>query len=244
MEKIDVVYKLGIGSKFEDLELRYSLRSLQNLPYIGNVFIIGNKPLWVKNIIHIPHIDCYTNNKDGNLLSKLLLACYDERLSKRFIHFSDDQVILKKTPIEIFERPTIENRHINFTGLQRLNRWQSRLKRTINVLKERGYKWNCYEGHIPYMLSKDLFSKTILQYDYGYDIGYCGNTLYFNSINAAGIENSQSVLIRIQKPYESVNELEKEVQNQYFLNYTESASNQHLFLFLRKLFPEKSKYEE
>lgn len=71
---IDVVYKLGNGSRFDDAELRYSLRSLSNFRDLGKIYVVGKKPAWIKNVIHIPAGDPYKSNKDANIINKIILA--------------------------------------------------------------------------------------------------------------------------------------------------------------------------
>ena len=53
LEQLDIVYVFHTDSG-DDSELKYSLRSLENLPH-RRVFIIGDKPSFeVKNLIYIP----------------------------------------------------------------------------------------------------------------------------------------------------------------------------------------------
>lgn len=243
---IDVIYKLGVGSKFEDKELRYSLRSLSNFKDLGNVFIIGHQPNWINydHIIHIQAQDCYLSNKDANLINKIILACLDNRLSDQFLHFSDDQVLLQQVDKVFFERPLVDNSHIsNITGPgKKLNRWQQRLQNTVNKLKERGYQYNCYEAHIPYLIDKNKYPGVLFRYDYGFDRGYCGNTLYFNTTKAHGKDKRECDVARIEKQH-SLEQLIKFCDNKLIFNYTDGAINQDLFVFLQKQFPNKSKYE-
>ena len=80
--KIDVVYKLGLNPDWGNYEeLRHSLRSLCNFENLGNVFIVGQKPDWIQEVIHIPALDSYKRNKDANLINKLILACSNPLLS-------------------------------------------------------------------------------------------------------------------------------------------------------------------
>ena len=51
---IDILYIKGAKSPNNDDELRYSLRSLKFVRDKGRVFITGNRPDFVQNIIHIP----------------------------------------------------------------------------------------------------------------------------------------------------------------------------------------------
>ncbi len=44
IEKIDLVYILGKGSKWSDNEIRFSLRSIEKYFDYRKIFIIGEKP--------------------------------------------------------------------------------------------------------------------------------------------------------------------------------------------------------
>jgi hypothetical protein len=248
---IDVVYTLGTESKCEDLELRYSLRSLSLFKDLGKVFIVGHLPKWIKRdtVIHIPAFDPYLANKDANLISKLILACFDERLSEDFLWFSDDQVLLRECDVNLFQTPLIDNIHLRrlIVPGARLNRWLTRLKRSKEILIERGYKYDCYESHTPYLLNKKLYPKILLSYDYGSAEGYLGNTLYFNTLfdtlDMSGIENTEQRLMKLEVEHSSVQEIELKRNSKFFLNYTDRAINKNLFVFLETLFPETSIFE-
>lgn len=85
---MDVVYYVKPGERNE--ELRYSLRSLDNLPH-DRVWIVGHKPAWVRGVEFIrgnryrAPMRCAVDN--------LLLAC--ERLDvEEFVVFNDDFYVM------------------------------------------------------------------------------------------------------------------------------------------------------
>ena len=119
----------------------------------------------------------------------------------------------------------------------------TKLKPTKKVLIERGFQYNCYESHTPYLLNKNAYPKVLLQYDYGAELGYCSNTLYFNSRSISGIEATEQRLIKLEVEYSSADEIETLRGDKFFLNYTDRAINKNLFVFLETLFPETSKFE-
>lgn len=92
---MDVVYILGTGSEANDIEIRYSLRSLEkNMLDLGKVFIVGVCPSFLKNIIHIPILDSYPK-KWQNAYLKISTACFDARVSDDFLLMNDDFFILE-----------------------------------------------------------------------------------------------------------------------------------------------------
>lgn len=241
--KTDVVYKLGSGSLYNNKELLYSLRSLSNFKDLGNVYIIGFKPNWIKNVIHIPAIDVLTSNKDGNLIFKLLMACYQPDITESFLNMSDDQIFLKECCLEDFKNPFYNNNLYEFRKDKRLNRWQNRLQATQAVLQAKGLSFNCFESHIPTLLNKQLYIRAIAQYDYVNGRGLCGNTLYFNTLGIKGREIDDSVSL-MNPALPTVEAIEKVCEKGKFFNYTENSVNNQLFEFLDKKFPLKSLYEE
>lgn len=91
-KEMDVVYVLGSGSKWQDNELRYSLRSLQYVPH-RNVVIVGERPEWLQNIIHIKVDDTFAavhGGKFKNVIRKTIAACKDARVSDSFVLMNDD----------------------------------------------------------------------------------------------------------------------------------------------------------
>ncbi len=240
--KIDVVYKLGSGSLYDNKELRYSLRSLSNFKDIGKVYVVGFKPDWIQNIIHIPAVDVLTENKDGNLIFKLLMACYHPDITEVFLNMSDDQMFLKECSVDDFKLPYYNNKLYDFIPNKRLNRWQNRIQNTQFTLQSKGLSSDCYEAHIPTLLNRQLYIRAVSQYDYVTGKGLCGNTLYFNTLQIKGKEVDSSISL-MNPPLQSVHDIEKVCENGLFFNYTENSINQTLFDFLEKKFPTKSQYE-
>ncbi len=99
MNKPDVFYPV-IEAADDNIELRYSLRSLENTPH-GDVYIIGHKPLWVQNVVHIPFVDKKTvgSNSQINIARKEVIMC-ECSTSEDIIVMSDDVFILEKGDVD------------------------------------------------------------------------------------------------------------------------------------------------
>lgn len=90
MKPPDVVYVVRAGESNE--ELRYSLRSLRNLPH-GKVWISGYMPKWVTGVEHIP-----TQPKPGGHVhakGNLRAACEHPDVSESFVYMNDDFFIME-----------------------------------------------------------------------------------------------------------------------------------------------------
>ena len=61
------------------------------------------------------------------------------------------------------------------------SRWRDRMKSTAEVLKSRGHSLHHFDSHVPQLMNKHKFIEEMESYDYESGIGYCVNTLYFNS---------------------------------------------------------------
>src|SRR5688572_13246658 len=87
----DIVYVCRPGDDNE--ELRYSLRSLRNLPH-GRVFVAGYCPVWVSSEVEripVPRM----SDKHTHALASLVAAMNDERVSDPFVMFNDDFYIMR-----------------------------------------------------------------------------------------------------------------------------------------------------
>jgi len=81
---MDVVYVVGAGGSDE---LRYSLRSLVNLPH-DQVWIAGVLPDWVTGVRHIPVAQ--RGNRWANAAAAWLAACNEPEVSDPFVYMNDD----------------------------------------------------------------------------------------------------------------------------------------------------------
>ena len=158
---MDILYTLSKG--YDGEELRYSLRSLQNLPH-DKVFIVGGKPpAWVKNVIHIPTEQ--TGTKWQNVPRNLKIACQDTRLSANFIYFNDDFFVMQK-----IKTPSKELNLHNGT-MQDMIIWATKNGRgetyyikgaveTCDFMCFAGVPEPlCYELHVPIVFNKKKFLK-------------------------------------------------------------------------------------
>lgn len=91
-EPFNFVWVLGSGSKWQDNEIRYSIRSVLKFHPDANILIIGERPKWFRGLRHtfVPDAsDCpYVNQ-----WHKLEKAC---ELFEEFIYMDDDFYLLRQ----------------------------------------------------------------------------------------------------------------------------------------------------
>jgi hypothetical protein len=145
---MDIVYVLK-ESVMDNIELRYSLRSLKNVPH-RNVYIFWYKPSWVQNVIHIPIADDLPS-KFQNVRRKFRMICDDKNISENFVLMHDDFYIIK--PIRKIE---YHSRWLLIDYLRELKRkiWSTRFYKALRWAYLKFPRWDCFSIHCPIIFNK------------------------------------------------------------------------------------------
>lgn len=260
MQKMDVVYPITEIAKGPDhLELRYSLRSLDRQPWARNVFLVGHKPSWIKgDVFHISFRDQWNPIafKDKNIIKKMLRACADERISDIFVANSDDQYWLKEVSPEDMLIPPREhppqmdmerqkNPRIYPNRIFR-NRWVKRQYETVEYLKKRGRSDICFDGHVPYLIDKNLYFRTMAKLPWemgeGFLIVVYHGWNWKEIANGFRIEDRDGVLVRIKADIPK-EEIAKRTEKALFMNHNNKGLGQGMKDFLQERFPNPSRWE-
>lgn len=149
---MDALYVIGKSSQYNNLELRLSLRSLeQNAKGLESVFIVGEKPDWIKNVVYLPVDDVYT--RENNVFRKILTAC-DYDISENFFFMNDDFFIMK--PIDMENYPYFVNGEV--VGIKNPSRYQEIQNKTLVELQSKGItRVMDYRVHCPIIFNKQKF---------------------------------------------------------------------------------------
>lgn len=244
--KVDVVYVLGTGSKWNNTEIRFSLRSLEkNLINFGKVFVVGECPDFLQNVIHIPASDIFNPqvNADGNIINKVLAACADERLSDNFLFINDDHMVIK--PIEAAAVPPLHKGDMRtyLPDFWKVNFWRKRLKRTMDELKRQGLTTFHFDCHTPIVFNKKQFQEAMQQFAWQTDIGFTMKSLYGNIVYA---ENN--VLLTDQKRtiFQSLTlkPIAERLAIPTFMSFNDDGLNNSLKWWLIDNFRSRSQFEK
>jgi hypothetical protein len=242
---MDVVYPLAsgrhgrkkLGSRWDNNELRYSLRSIeQYFPNLDQVVIVTEiLPDWLQNVVHIYAKDTHRRNKDANLIDKVLLAC-KAGVSIMFVRMSDDQCLLKKwNGMGIWHMGD----RANFQE-ENQNKWWKRFANTCRHLEAHGHPTYFYDCHCPIFVHRDRFIRIAEEADYRSPPGMCINTLYCNSVQIPREQmNGQKVVVKRR-----MEDIQRETEGKLFLGYSDVSTNKGLKKFLEERFPEKSRFEK
>lgn len=240
---MDVVYLVKNDPENDSNELRYSLRSLKNIPH-DNVFIVGEKPEWVKNVTYIPvHQTAY---KARNVTMNLRAAVMCDAISDEFILMNDDFFIMKQMP----SIPPLYFGRMQDVIAQYEKRYPegteyiATMKKLNEVLIAKGFEDPLnYELHVPMVLKR---SNMQILYDKEPGTYYQLRSYYGNYFSIGG-DMAPDVKIFIDPRHNSP-EYQKDplgyMQKQQFLSSTGGAYKRGLAGdFIRAAFPEKSPYE-
>src|SRR4051812_29778761 len=92
---INIMFPVGPGSLWDDIELRYSLRSIEkHISGVKDIWIVGVLPSFVKNVRYISFPDEH-KCKETNIYRKVLRACQESDITDDFLFFNDDHFMLQ-----------------------------------------------------------------------------------------------------------------------------------------------------
>lgn len=239
--KIDILIPLGTGSKWDNNELRYALRSIEEnvLDEIGNVYIVGDKPDWIKNIIHIPCEDTHTIGKlrNQNILNKILYGIENSDITNDFIFTNDDFFILKKMYINNLPNyydTNLENYRDLIPNVNPI--YLRAIIRTMEYLKFRNLPTVHYDLHNPIIYNKFRFKEIFENIDEEVVI----QSIYANSVT----ENKEYLSdnkIFLPLP---LHEIEEQNKGQPFFSISDKALNENMKTYITNKFKNKTKYEQ
>jgi hypothetical protein len=222
---MDIVYILGIGSSWENNEIRFSLRSIEkNISDLGNVFVIGERPPWLKNVFHIPAIDPY-KTKWKNGAHKISIACREEKISEDFLLMNDDFFIVQK--IKASDYP------FYYDGML-----SKVVKSTAHYIKNKKSSLHKFAIHRPFPINKKKFlALPPMPY---HEEGFSVRDFYGNYYGEKGTPSRDPLLspLKAKKDYDAIAEKYSD-----FSIFTATARSPLFQKWIKEQFPEPSRYE-
>jgi len=216
---MDVLYYIGSGSHHHNDELRYSLRSLQvHCKDVDKVFIVGNKPTFLKNVEYI-----WVEDKDQwwkNAFEKTK-AAIKAGISDEFLLMNDDFFMLSD-----FKAANYPFYHKGDMPLTAKNKYQEVIVNTRKILEKQKKPFKHYGVHCPIRINKEKY----LSLETYFNEPVSARCLYGN-LFCKGIKTIDNKGLKIkrskQKCYSSADWIDEDV-----------------FEDLKKMFPKPSKWEE
>ena len=191
--KHDLVYVLGKGSKFNNMEIKISITSMLKFcnHWIGNIYVVGENPEIRNPIVkHVYAPDISKGNKDANIISKILAAIRKiPKLTDNFLFCSDDILVTKRSdwedfsPRYVFEYKQEDQFREELKAESKDNKWDMLLLKTLDRFV--GYREHIYfyEPHIFAPINKKYFKEMCRQIDYTNQRNVIVMSLWFNWLN-------------------------------------------------------------
>lgn len=181
MTQPDIVYVVRPGP---NEELRYSLRSLSNLPH-GRVWIFGAAPSWVTGV------EVVTVNKrpggHGAAKANLKAACQHPDVSETFIYFNDDFFVMQPhDSLPVMHRGLVAE---VIDSKKMVNSYTRASRQTLELLKKQGIAQPLmYDLHAPLTVTKAGMLEALT---------LCPSVMYqertlFGNLNAVGGEKRRN----------------------------------------------------
>lgn len=149
----DILIPLGNGSGWQNNELRYALRTIEQYGSgFDRLFIVGEKPDFLKNFIHIPYKEAY--GPALNTLCKILHAFEKSDISDNVIFTYDDNYLIK--PVNLSEYPTYWRRELSDKPLRDGSYWTG-LAHTKKILDGLNKPCKDFSVHCPIILNRQKF---------------------------------------------------------------------------------------
>jgi hypothetical protein len=238
---IDIVYALGTGSTWDNNELRYSLRSIEkHLKNYNRVFIIGECPGWIQNVIHIPHSD--GDGHERNIMNKIKRACQIEDISDFFMFLNDDHFFLQD--MNAMSYPYFYNTSlVNKIAARRDDYYRKVLYYTWCAFRdETSYN---FDIHCPILYNKHKFPEVMNYYDWD-KYEFVIKSLYCNHLGIEGVQMEDCKIGGRMASWQ----LEKKIKDRHIFSIGDKCLQPYpgeqessVKTLLRELFPNKSKYE-
>jgi len=237
MTRMDVVYILGNGSKHGDIELRYSLRSLEKYVPFRKVFIVGERPDFLNGkAVHIPNSPGHSN-KARNIMENVLAACNHPDLSDDFLFVNDDYFFTG--PLDPETYPFYYKCDLKQTAKIQHNDYRKHVVPTIRALEEYDLLTLNFDTHFPIRYNKDLMRQVIPLYNWERPHGFVLKSLYCNTIGVPGQFRLDCKFYKPAKP-----DFWKQVATeQEVFSIADACLNNYLKAYLKEAHPDKSRFE-
>lgn len=229
--KADIVIPYR-NSENDDEELRYALRSIDKYYEHDRIFIVGQKPKWLKNVEFIPCEDF--PQRESSIVNKILLAC-ENGVSEKFVRWDDDHFALQ--PIE----------EIKYWYKNNLKEWSEYktvrgfYKDTVlNTISKFG-EGNYFDIHVPIVFEREKFKETMSfirteRPEILCKTSYC----YLNKIE--GEEFAWKDLVIMSRDWVRW-VIKRHIEGRMFFSVGKDGMSVDMHTVLNSLYPKKSKYE-
>lgn len=218
----DFVYILGSGSKYNDLEIKYSLMSVQRfVRNVRRIYVVGDIPRRPVDV-DFAHLraDDLSDNKSANARNKLLKFAKHETALNDFVLMNDDFFFCREVDADAI-KPTASGTlqmHIESREGQASNYYKA-LVNTDAALKALKYPTRDFETHVPMPMERDKFVHLVKNVDWSKRPCPLFRSMYGNMF---GIAAERLMDLKIQEPLPE-DEIRRRIGNRAFFSIGDGA---------------------
>lgn len=237
---------LGTGSKHNNVELMYSLRSIEkNCTGYDRVFLVGQRPDWVTNVEYYYCDDPY-GCSHKNMMHKILYACKNTNISNDFVMQADDHFYVK--PYDFRDiKPYIRG---ELPSEYPKGSYMSDYKRSIldtrKWLESHGYPYMNGSCHCGMPFKKDLFLEIedeMLKPAFDHPYGLESSSIMAAALNKhLGIPYEYKKDVKV-KYFTNEENLKEKIGDSFCFSIYDMAFVYGIRNILQKWFPDKSRFE-
>lgn len=234
---LDLVYVLGSGSIHKNIELRYSLKSVERfMTGYRNIYVVGEHPGFEGNFIHIPYPD-EGRNKQDNIKRKLVAACQHPDISESFVMMNDDYFLLKEVDASQMPFYYHGNVAMAFRRKRKQGHYKRALQNTINELSFRDLPLRYFDVHAPMIINKYRFLEIINSFNWNERDGYVIKSVYANSLKIEGTPYDDC---NVNIVCESRPQIVEMIGSRFMFSIGDSGLNEPMLAFLAELYSDVS----
>lgn len=252
---MDIVYIVGNGSRWNNNELRYSLRSIEkNGIGLGRVFLVGTAPSFISDeVTVIPFEDDPGAAPAENVFHKMLFAMESGLLPEQFLVSSDDHFAI--TPADFAHWPLhYKGTHLPSSkdmGNRALGgkQYVSAIANTNDLLARFGYHTYYFEGHANKLYTMEAYRWLCRQGIICDAAEYAGG-VSLNTPMAMAIHHLHPDYPCVKRKdlkvrqFSSRSDLETILQGTNMFSIGDEAISCGIGSFLQEMFPNPSKFEK
>ncbi len=236
---VDIIYPIGKGSKWNNNELKYSLRSLEKHgKSLGRVFITGDCPDFLSDeIVHTPCEDSYSYGVI-NTNEKILHTLRSHDVSDNFVFMNDDFFLLKDVDLSTY--PYYYKRMLK--PEEEKKKYGNSLVFTYYYLIFQEKSVKNFELHLPIVFNKQNFLSLEKEWSLSkkLPLGLQTRSIYCNMLSIDGIKTRDCKIRDFSDPKDVWDVIEP----RDCFSIADTAISCGIESILSELYPKKSKYEK
>lgn len=241
-----ILYIIGEGSKNDNIELRYSLRSISYCRGVDKVGIVGFKPDFVSDEVEFYPCDDPYNRKHKNMMRKVLGFAESEFAPDHFLMSSDDHIYIR--PCDFDNYPVYYQREELYKEVplgKGKNGYYKSLVETRGLLEKYNlpiYMCNIHANtHFDTELYKHnrLIFAEAMELEHGGEVSaIMGNLMIANGATQTFFPDKKI------KEFANSKELSEQIYEAECISLSDKSIECGILPYIDKLFPNKCRYEK